>query len=246
MKSFLLFFFGCLALGSGAQQLMLGTDMHLPLQDQKGRLRNAYGVTLGYEHHLGKSPFYALMDISGSLFDYKEMEQELPGPDGHITHQPVEYTSMVSLFTPGVGWAPFHEKKVSPYLAVKGGYIKHRTLMTLLDPEDPDGCRAEDTKNILRDFTAVAIASSGLRVRLSRHTGVSHLDLGMNYITGGTSKYLRMRKSDAPTAPNADPYLVKFEHIASGEVHAHPLGDVYTTKTRQLQVYIRAVIPLEK
>src|SRR5215204_5398431 len=241
MKVFLLLFFGCLAFISRAQYLNMGIDMHTSLQDQKGKFKNAYGITLGYEHFLGRSPFYAVVDISGSLYDYKEMEQELPGPNGHITHQQVEYISMVSLFNGGIGWAPLHKKNVSPYLAVKGGYIKYRTVMNLYDANDPHGCRPEDRKNILRDFTPVAVASSGVKIKLAPQSCVSRLDFGVNYITGESSKYLRMRKSEEPVAPNADPYLVKFEHIETGQVHAHPLGDVYTTKTSQLQFYIKAV-----
>jgi hypothetical protein len=224
----------------------MGIDMHTALKEQKGKFKNAYGVTLGYEHPLGKSPFYALVDFSGSLYDYKEMEQELPGPNGHTTRQPVDYTSMVTLFTSGIGWAPLKDKRVSPYLALKGGYIKHRTVMNIYDANDPDGCRPEDRKNILRDFTAVAVASSGVKVQMAPKTCISRLDIGMNYITGGTSKYLRMRKSSEPTATGAEPYLVKFEHIPTGEVHEHPLGDVYTTKTRQLQFYVKAVMPLKR
>jgi hypothetical protein len=246
MKSFLLLLFGCLALGAKAQYLTLGVDMHLPLEDQKGRLKNAYGVTVGYEHFLGKSPFYALVDLSGSMYDYKELEQELPGPGAHITHQDVQYTSMVSLFVGGIGIAPLHGKTVSPYLAVKGGYIKHRTAMSIYDADDPDGCRPEERKNILRDFTPVAVAASGFKLKLAPQSCVSYFDFGVNYITGGTSDYLRMRKSSEAPAPNTDPYLVKFEHIPTGEVHAHPLGDVYSTPTRQLQFYIKAVLNLKK
>jgi hypothetical protein len=245
MRLFLLLFCGCLALGARAQYLTMGVDMHTGLKEQKGKFKNAYGITMGYEHFLGKSPFYGLVDVSGSLYDYKEMTQELPGPNGHVTHQPVDYTSMVSLFTSGVGWAPLKDKHVSPYLAVKGGYIKHRTVMNFYDADDPDGCRPEDRKNILRDFTAVAVASSGIKIQMAPKTCISRLDIGMNYITGGESQYLRMRKSEAPAAPSAEPYLVKFEHIPTGEVHAHPLGDVYTTKTRQLQFYVKAVMSLK-
>lgn len=246
MKSFLLLLFGCLALGAQAQYFTLGVNMHLPLEDQKDRLKIAYGVVVGYEHFLGKSPFYAVFDISGSLYDYKEIEQELPSPDNHITHQQVDYTSMVSLFTGGIGIAPLRNKKVSPYVAVKGGYIKYRTAMHLYDANDPDGCRPEDTKNIVRDFTPVAVANSGFKLKLAPQSCVSALDFGVNYITGGTSDYLRMRKSSEPAAPGTDPYLVKFEHIPTGEVHAHPLGDVYTTRTRQLQFYVKAVMSLKK
>ena len=231
-------------MGAGAQNLNMGVDMHTALKEQKGKFKNAYGITLGYEHFLGKSPFYALADLSGSLYDYQEMKQELPGPNGHITNQRVEYVSMATLFTPGIGWAPLREKKVSPYLALKGGVLKHRTVMNLYDANDPDGCRPEDSKNILRDFTAVAVASSGIKILVAPKSSVSRIDIGVNYITGGESSYLRMRKSQEPTAPAAEPYLVKFEHIATGEVHEHPLGDVYTTKTRQLQFYIKAVLDL--
>lgn len=244
MKSFLLLLFGCLALSASAQRVSFGSAMHTPLQDQKGRLKNAYGFTAGYEHGLGRSPFYALLDFSGALFDYKMAEQHLPGPNGHITHQEVEYASMVSLLATGVGWAPLRTGKLSPYLALKGGYIKHRTVMTLYDANDPDGCRPEDRKSILRDYTAVAVASTGLKVEATG-TKLPRLDFGVNYITGGTSRYLRMRKSEDAPAPSADPYLVKFEHIATGEVHSHPLGDVFTTRTRQLQFYIRAVLSLK-
>jgi hypothetical protein len=245
MRIFLLLVCGCLALGAGAQNLNMGIDMHTPLKAQKGKLKNAYGVSMGYEHFLGKSPFYALVDLSGSMYDYKEMTQDLPGPDGHITHQQVDYTSMVTLFTSGLGWAPLKDQKVSPYVALKGGYIKYRTVMNLYDENDPDGCRPADTKNILRDFTAVAVASSGIKVQMAPTRAISRLDIGVNYITGGSSRYLRMRKSSDPTAPTAEPYLAKFEHVATGEMHDHPLGDVYTTKTRQLQVYVRAVLSLK-
>lgn len=232
-------------MGAHAQNLNLGIDIHTALKEQKGKFKNAYGVNLGYEHFLGKSPFYALVDLSGSMYDYKEMTQELPGPNGHITRQPVDYTSMVTLLTSGIGWAPLKDKNVSPYVALKGGYIKHRTVMNLYDADDPDGCRPEDRKNILRDFTTVAVASTGIKVHLAPQRTFSRFDIGVNYITGGTSSYLRMRKSSEPTAPTAEPYLVKFEHIATGEVHEHPLGDVYTTKTRQLQFYVKAVMPLK-
>lgn len=246
MRLFLLLFCGCLAVGAHAQNLNIGVDMHTALKEQKGKFKNAYGISLGYEHFLGKSLFYALADLSGSLYDYKEMEQELPGPNGHMTHQEGDYTSMVTLFTPGIGWAPLREKKLSPYLAVKGGYQKHRTVLNLYDAHDQDGCRPVDRKNMLRDITAVAIASGGVKIQVAPKSSVSRIDIGVNYITGGESSYLRMRKSSDPTTPTAEPYLVKFEHIATGEVHEHPLGDVYTTKTRQLQFYVKAVLDLKQ
>lgn len=246
MRLFLLLFCGGLTLGASAQNLNLGLGMHTALKDQKGKLKNAYGFTTGYEHRLGHSPFYALVDFSSSLYDYKHMEQDLPSPDGHITKQQVDYTSMVTLLTPGIGWALVRGKAVNPYVAVKGGYIKHRTLMTLYDANDPDGCRPEDKKNIVRDYTAVAVASSGVKVRMVPCPHMSFIDVGVNYITGGTSKYLRMSENKASTPPQAEPYLVKFEHVATGEVHTHALGDLYTTKTRQLQFYIRACWDLKK
>lgn len=245
MRLFLLLLCGCLAVGARAQNFNMGVDMHTGLNEQKGKFKNAYGITLGYEHPLGQSPFYALVDLSGSLYDYQDMTQDLPGPNGHITHQRVEYVSMATLLTPGVGWAPLKGKMVSPYLAVKGGYLKNRSVMNLYDANDPDGCRPEDSKNILRDFTAVAVASGGVKIQVAPMRSLSRIDVGVNYITGGESSYLRMRKSSEPTAPTAEPYLVKFEHIATGEVHEHPLGDVYTTKTRQLQFYIKAVLSLK-
>jgi len=245
MKSFLLFLFSCLTVSLHAQSLNAGLGMHLPVGTQKDKLKNAYGLTIGYERPIKKSPFYLVADLSWSIFDLKTTEQEVVSPsDGYVTKQKINYTSSLFNLTPGIGYAPLRNNNISPYVAIKGGYLKYKTRMTLHDPEDEDGCHPLDEENILRDLAAIGVANGGVAFKIPTWRTTYHLDLGVNYITGGKAKFLRMKKDNAqPTPPEAVPYMTKFQQVQTGDVHEHTLGDVYTTKTSQLQFYVRVKIP---
>jgi hypothetical protein len=248
MKSLLLLLFSSITLTIQAQYLTAGFGTHVPVGPQKEKLKNAYGLILGYEHQLKKSPFYVVADLSWSVFDLKTIDQDVENPDdGYVTKQTVNYTSSIFTFTPGVGIAPLHDKNVSPYVAIKGGYMKYKTLMTLHDPEDEDGCHPLDKESILRDYAAVAIANGGMAIKIPVAQKFYYLDIGVNYINGGKAEYLRMTNDDSqPIAAGAEPYLVKFQQVQTGAVHKHALGEVYNTRTEQLQFYVRAKIPLCK
>jgi hypothetical protein len=248
MKALLLLLFGCTTLSIQAQYLTAGLGTHVPVGPQKEKLKNAYGLMFGYEHQLKKSPFYVVFDLSWSIFDLKTVDQEVVNPDdGYVTKQTVNYTSSISTLTPGIGIAPLRDHNISPYVAIKGGYMKYKTLMTLHDPEDDNGCHPLDKESILRDYTAVAIANGGISIKIPTAPKIYFLDLGVNYITGGKAQYLRMTNDEIQPAPaDAEPYMVKFEHAQTGSVHKHSLGDIYHTKTEQLQFYVRVKVPLCK
>src|SRR6476620_6728131 len=248
MKALLLLLFSSITLTLQAQYLTAGFGTHVPVGPQKEKLKNAFGLMLGYEHQLKKSPFYVVADLSWSVFDLKTVEQDVESPDdGYVTKQKVNYTSSIFTFTPCVGIAPLRDKNVSPYVAVKGGYIKYKTLMTLLDPEDENGCHPLDKESILRDYAAVAIANGGMAIKIPTAHRTYYLDLGVNYINGGKAEYLHMTKDEQqPAADGVEPYLVKFEQVQAGIVDKHALGDIYNTRTEQLQFYMRAKIPLCK
>ncbi|HYH13743.1 MAG TPA: hypothetical protein VD794_00890 [Flavisolibacter sp.] len=245
MRSFLLLIFNCVISSAQAQYLTAGLNTHVPIGAQKDKLKNAYGVSLGYERHITKSPFYLVADLSWSIFDLKTREQEVVSPsDGYVTKQKINYTSSIFNLTPGIGYAPLHNKNISPYVALKGGYMKYKTRMALYDPEDDDGCHPLDEENILRDFAAVGVVNGGFAIKVPAWGKTYNLDLGANYITGGKAKYLRMQDEDATsTPPDAVPYMTKFQQVQSGDVHEHSIGNVYTTKTAQLQLYVRVKIP---
>ena len=245
MKTLLLFLFSCITVSLHAQSLNAGLGMHLPVGAQKDRLKNAYGLTVGYERPIKKSPFYVVADLSWSIFDLKTDEQEVVSPSaGYVTKQKINYTSSIFNLTPGIGYAPLRHSNVSPYVAIKGGYLKYKTRMTLHDPEDEDGCHPLDEENILRDLTAVAVANGGVAIKIPTWRNTYHLDIGMNYITGGKAKYLRMHNDHTQPAPaDAVPYMTKFQQTQTGDVHEHSLGNVYKTRTSQLQVYVRVKIP---
>lgn len=245
MRSFLLFLFSFITVALQAQYINAGLGTHLPLGPQKDKLKNAYGMTLGYERPIKKSPFYVMADLSWSIFDLKSTNQEVVSPvDGYVTKQKINYTSSIFTLAPGIGYAPMRNSNVSPYVAVKGGYLKYKTRMTLHDPEDEDGCHPLDEENILRDLTAVAVANAGVAIKIPTWRNTYYLDLGMNYMRGGKAKYLRMKDEDGqPAPPEAEPYMTKFQQTQTGDVHEHSLGNVYTTKTSQLQLYVRVKIP---
>lgn len=205
-------------------------------------------MMLGYEHQLKKTPFYVVADLSWSIFDLKTIEQDVENPDdGYITKQNVNYTSSIFTLTPGIGFAPLRDKNLSPYVAVKGGYMKYKTLMTLHDPEDDDGCHPLDEEVILRDYTAVAIANGGMTIKIPTALRTYFLDLGVNYINGGKAQYLRMAKDEnQPAVADTEPYLVKFQQTQTGDVHEHSIGNIYETRTEQLQFYLRIKVPLCK
>ncbi len=244
MKSFLLLLFASITVIVQAQYLTAGLGTHIPVGQQKDKLKNAFGVTIGYERPIKKSPFYMVADLGWSIFDLKTTEQEVVSPDnGYVTKQKINYTSSIFTLAPGIGYAPLQNKNVSPYVALKGGYMKYKTRMALYDPEDEDGCHPLDEENILRSLTAVAIGNAGVSIKVPTWGKIYHLDLGMNYIRGGKAKYLRMKDKDAPTPGDATPYMTKFQQVQTGDVHEHAIGDVYKTKTAQLQLYVRVKIP---
>ena len=217
-----------------------GVNMHTPLHEQKHRLKNAYGLGAAGEYHFQKVPFFAVMEGSWSVNGIKDIHQDLSGPTGYITDQTINYTSSLFLLSAGLGIEPLKETNVSPYLTMKGGYIKYRTVMSLPDPYDPDGCRAVETENIVRDLTAVGVLGVGARIKLSQNLAERYfIDFGANYITGGKARYLKMKSDHDHVDPSADAYYVKFQNVQTGDVHEHPLGEVHHTKTRQLQIYIR-------
>ena len=217
-----------------------GINMHTPLHEQKHRLKNAYGIGAVGEYHFDKVPLFAVLDGSWSVNGIKDIHADLSGPTGYVTDQMINYTSSLFLLTAGIGISPLKESNVSPYVSLKGGYLKYRTVMTLPDPYDPDGCRAVETENIVRDITAVGVMGGGAKIKINQNLAERYsLDFGANYIIGGKASYLKMKSDHDHMDPSADAYYVKFQNVQSGDVHEHPLGEMYYTKTQQLQFFVR-------
>lgn len=217
-----------------------GINFHTPLQEQSGKLKNAYGLVGTGEYYFKKTPLFAIVDASWSVNGIKDIDQDVTGPNGYTTTQPVNYTSSLFLLTGGFGIAPLQENNVSPYIAAKGGYLKYRTVMSLPDPNDPDGCRALDTENITKDITAVGSLGTGVKFKIKHNHAEKYLlDFGFNYLVGGKARYLEMGEHHDTPEPTSDPYYIKFQNVQSGDVHEHHLGQIHHTKTRQLQVFAK-------
>jgi len=223
---------------TGYGQFNLSYDFSRPVNEQGQHITSAHGLVLGIEKRLHRSPFLVGAEVSFNIYGLKTLEQELPFHNGYVTKTDVHYTTSFNTYGFTLKLQPETRKNFQPYGSIKAGVLHYHSNMTIDDPDDPLGCKPLDKKVLVKDLTWLASAGGGTSIKWQAFNPNSAsdmlIDLGIFYTVGGNADYLKMSKGSDPVDPKGRNYYVKFEHVATGEVHEHAVGKVYTSPTTML------------
>ncbi|HKP32574.1 MAG TPA: hypothetical protein VJT83_07600 [Chitinophagaceae bacterium] len=234
---------------TGYSQFNIHYDFTRPVGEQGEHIASAHGLSFGIEQRLQKSPFLVGAEISFNLYGLKTIQQDLPFHNGYVTTADVHYTTSFNTYGLTLKLQPESKKNFKPFGSIKAGLLHYHSNMTIDDPADPLGCRPLDKKVIAKDFTWTASAGTGASIKWQAFNSSSAsdmmIDLGVYYTVGGNAEYLKMSRSTDPVDPKGKIYYVKFEHVATGEVHDHPVGKVYTSPATMLSFRLGVRFPLD-
>jgi hypothetical protein len=227
----------CLA---GFGQFNVYYDFSRPLGEQGQHISAAHGINFGFEGRLKKSPFLLGAEVGMNYYGLKTIEQELPAHNGYITKTNVHYATSFNTYAVNLKLLPQTQKNVKPYGLIRTGLLQYHSNMTIDDPNDPLGCTPLEKKVLVKDMTWMASAGGGASLDWKlfnpKSSSLIQLDFAILYTMGGTADYLKMMKTTDGVDPKGKLYYVQFENVASGEIHDHALGKVYSSVTSLLTI----------
>jgi hypothetical protein len=134
-------------------------------------------------------------------------------------------------------------KPVTPYVSIKGGGSKFYTRVYIPDPNDQDGCKPLENKNVYKDATWSAGMGAGVKISgnaiLKKTCSHWWIDFSTNYLTGGTISYLNvhhlMEHNDNTTVDEKG-YNLTFVNVSTNEIHKHQVAELFTSRIDQLDL----------
>jgi hypothetical protein len=142
---------------------------------------------------------------------------------------------------------------VIPYITAKAGLSNFYSSLYIEDPNDLDGCKPLENKNLINDATFSYGGGFGVRINADKIFKENNrnwwIDLSANYLGGGPISYINtkhLQNHDNTTPPSTGKGVKKdlnvtFINIQSSETHEHKIAEVYTTRINQLDVRIGIV-----
>jgi hypothetical protein len=170
--------------------------------------------------------------------------------NGSSTETFVQYSSNVAQARLITRVLLLEDKMIMPYISAKAGYTQFYSNIYIEDPHDPNGCKALDQQNIIKDATFSAAYGGGLLFDWSllssrRRPGTRYIDISVNNSRGGKMDYINTKKlidaSNPPTGGDGKPVTVRFINATTQEIHEHQVAEVYSTPLRMLEFRISAV-----
>jgi len=216
-------------------------DFSKPLGEQGQHISAAHGINFGFEGRLKNSPFLVGAELGLNYYGLNTIQQDLQfHNDTHVTKTDVFYATSFNTYALDLKLQPETEKKVKPYGLIRAGVLYYHSNMTIEDPNDPLGCKPLEKKALLKDYTWMASGGAGASLKWQIFNPKSstklQVDFAVLYTVGGPADYLKMIKDPEGVDPKGKLYYVDFENNATGEVHDHALGRVYTSYTSLLTI----------
>ena len=209
-----------------------------PVGSMARNIDNGFGITLEGARILKNVPFSIGAELAYNAYGYDKTRQQYTFDDGSVTDTYVVVTnSFTNLLVTGKFFLR-NTKLINPYLSGKLGYSWYRTLLTIEDPEDEDGCHPLESDKLLKDGTFVASGGAGVRADFSSvfrkmKSNTLFLDLSVHMTQGGTVQYMNVDKPSQQT-PDSD-VMVKFINPKTQVIHEHHVGNIYSSLVEMIE-----------
>ena len=214
-----------------------------PQQEMGTFIRQAHGLNGQAMYRIPKSPLAVGVDLGFGMYGYQNTRQTYVFSDGATTETDVRVSNSFVTANLVARLDLVRSGAFIPYLSGKVGYNHYMTNLVIENPDDPDGCRPLENKDLIRDGAFSETLGAGVRWDLGnvfRGTGTERLyaDLSAHYTNGGRVSYMNVNipanpnpaaHQHQPAAPDAAAYVARFVNPRTQVVHQHHVGDVYTS-----------------
>ncbi|HEV7779730.1 MAG TPA: hypothetical protein VGO58_00610 [Chitinophagaceae bacterium] len=233
-----------------------GYSYSSPQQEMAKNINGLHSLSTGFMYRFpGKlSRIQAGIDLSWGMYADEQKKQTFNFGGGFSTETWVNYTSNVAQVRATARVFLLEDKQVMPYISGKAGYTNFYSNVYIEDPHDPNGCKALDQDNIIKDGIFSVAYGGGLQFdwRLfgsRKQAGRRYIDISVNNIRGGKISYINTKKlidaNNPPVGSNGKPLTVRFINASTQEIHEHQVAEVYTTSLRMLEFKISTVFLLD-
>lgn len=259
MKILSTLFISCLLyFTASSQSLKFITDYSLGLPQQQ------MGQNIPAIHSLHAGGLYQLprqfknlsvgLELGIGIYAHEKIDQTFNFDANTSTVVPVNYTSNVFNANLQTRYSILDEKRhmIVPYINAKAGLYNFFSNINIEDPNDPNGCRALEKKNLINDKTLYWGAGAGFQINpsiFSKHKkdGPVMIDISVNTIRGGKLDYINTKDlKDEQDIPQSayKPLMVKFINVSTQAIHEHKVAQVHTSALRLLEVRAGLVVKI--
>jgi hypothetical protein len=234
-----------------------GYTMSVPLGEMRHNIAPVHSFQLQGAYALPSTRGKLAFGLETGIGTYAQFnkEQTFQFPGGNITRTRVNYTSNVLSGALTVRYNLTRKGKLTPFVALKPGYQHFYSNIYVEDPRDPDGCRALEQENILKDGAAVMGYGGGLRYNLGKgpnNRGTHWIEFSADYLQGGRIDYINTRQLKDGHQHNAQgagdgtakPLLVRFVNVSTQNIHDHSVAEVYNSRINLLNLRLSWVCTL--
>ncbi len=229
-----------------------GYSLGLPGQEMKKNINALHSLSAEVMYRLpGKlNRVQAGIDLGWGTYANEQKKQTFDFGNGDITETFVNYSSNVVQARLTARVFLLEDKPIMPYVSGKAGYTKFYSNIFIEDPHDPNGCKALDQSNIIKDGTFSAAYGAGFQIDWvlfgsRRGPGRRYIDISVNNSSGGKIDYINTKKlidaNNPPVGTDGKPLTVRFINASTQQIHEHQVAEVYTTPLRMLEFKISAV-----
>jgi hypothetical protein len=193
------------------------------------------------------------IDLGIGTYANESKEQTFNFGNGSSTKTFVIYSSNVLQLNLAAKALLFKNAILNPYASVKAGWASFYSNIFIEDPADPNGCKALDQRNILKDGTITGSFGAGVMLDLSMFCpnltkGARSIDFSINHIRGGNISYINTKKlidaANPPMNSEGKAVNVKFVNATTQQIHEHQVAEVYTTPLKFMEFKVTAVFNL--
>lgn len=197
------------------------------------------------------------LDLGIGVYAHKTIHQTFNFDANTSTVVPVNYNSNVFNANLQARYQFLDEQAlVVPYVNAKAGLYNFYSNITIEDPDDPDGCKALDRKNLINDHTFFWGAGAGFQIDpsvFSKHkkNGPIKIDISVNTMYGGkidyiNTKHLKEGHDHDMSEMGGKPLMVKFINVGTQDIHEHMVAQVYSSYLRILEIRGGIIVNLGK
>jgi len=232
-----------------------GYSLSAPREQMASNIKPLHSITTGLLYQLpgALKRIQAGIDVSWGTYANTRKEQTFNFGNGSSTRTWVNYSSNVLQASLTSRIMILQDKKIMPYVSGKAGYNSFYSKIFMEDTHDPDGCKALDQRNLIKDGTITTGYGGGLQLDFSlfskrKDKGSRYIDVSVNKISGNNINYINTKKlidaSNPPTTTDGKPLNVKFINATTQQIHEHQVAEVYNTPLKMLEFKISTVFLL--
>jgi hypothetical protein len=240
---------GCTAVCANAQfETGFSYSMAIPLKEMAHNINLTHSGVADLRYHFKKSAsnFWVGTQFGLGVYAVTNQDQTYQYSNGSTTEATVNFTSNIFNAHAIAGIDLLTDKPVTPYITIKGGISNFYTRIYIPDPNDQDGCKPLENKNVYKDATWSTGVGAGVKIPGSTivKKGCSKdwwIDFSTTLITGGTVNYLNVKhlmdhNDNTSNTADAKGYNVTFVNVTTNEIHQHEVAELLTSRINQLDM----------